>query len=155
MWDIELPNLQVTLAFGQALGSVARPGTVVGLSGDLGAGKTSFCQGVGLGLEIEQPIVSPTFILMSEYLDGHLPLLHSDVYRLHPGESEAIGLEEAVDEWEGLVLVEWAEKVSEIFPTDHLWVELTHLDAGRRASVRSTGPMHAQILGAWRDSFER
>ena len=153
MWDIELPNLEVTLAFGQALGCVARPGTIVGLSGDLGAGKTTFSQGVGLGLGIEQPIVSPTFILMAEYMGGRLPLLHSDVYRLNPGESEAIGLEEAVDEWDGLVLVEWAEKVSEIFPSDHLWVELTHLEVGRRATVRAAGPNHAQLLNIWRHSL--
>ena len=155
MWNIELPDLQDTLALGHALGVVAGPGTIVGLSGDLGAGKTSFAQGVGTGLTIDQPIVSPTFVLMSEYPQGRLPLLHCDVYRLHPGECESIGLEETVDDWSGLVLVEWAEKVSEIFPADHLWVELKHLDGGRRATVRATGPAHEQIVMQWRECFER
>ena len=92
---------------------------------------------------------------MAEYMGGRLPLLHSDVYRLNSGETEAIGLEEAVDEWDGLVLVEWAEKVFEIFASDHLWVELSHLEVGRRATVRASGPNHAQLLNMWRHSFER
>ena len=155
MWNLVLPDLNATLALGHALGQVARAGTVVGLSGDLGAGKTSFAQGVGAGLDVGHSIVSPTFILMAEYSDGRLPLLHADVYRLQEGEVEAIGLEDAVDVWDGVVLIEWAEKVSEIFAPDHLWVQLSHFGGKRQASIQSMGDHHTKVLALWREYFER
>ena len=154
MWDVELTDLEATLALGQSLGCVAEEGTFVALRGDLGAGKTSFSQGVGHGLGVKQPVVSPTFILMAEYDDGRLPLLHADAYRLNPNEIRAIGFEEAVETWPGVVLIEWAEKVESLLPGDRLMLELSHNGAGRVAHVHALGPQHVALLTRWRAHFE-
>ncbi len=152
MWKLVLPDLDATLRFGFALGEVAPSGVFVGLRGDLGAGKTSFAQGVGAGLGIVQPIVSPTFVLMAEYDDGRLPLLHADAYRLKPGEAEAIGFEETVELWPGVTLIEWADRVEAFLPIDRLQVDLLHNEHGRTAAVSATGPIHSELLELWRSS---
>ena len=155
MWELELSNLDATHAFGRSLGCVAGERTLVALCGDLGVGKTSFSQGVGRGLGIEQPIVSPTFILMAEYTGGRLPLLHADAYRIHPHEAQSIGFEEAVDTWPGVTVIEWAGRVDALLPDDRLMVEMHHFGPGRRVHVGATGPTHASILQQWRHHFER
>jgi len=154
MWKINLPDLEATIGLGRALGRLSRSGTMVAVRGDLGAGKTCFAQGVGAGLGISQPIVSPTFVLMAEYEDGRLPLLHADAYRLKPGEAAAIGFEEAVDMWPGVIVVEWAERVATALPTDRLQLELMHDGDGRTANVSATGPVHTQLLERWKASVE-
>jgi tRNA threonylcarbamoyladenosine biosynthesis protein TsaE len=110
-----------TRALGQALAAVARPGDVVSLIGDLGAGKTVLAKGFGAGLGIADTITSPTFVLMAEYR-GRLPLFHVDLYRL-AGVSEALagGL---VDERqiEGVTLIEWAERLADALPDERLEV---------------------------------
>ena len=93
MWTVKLDDMDATLALGRALGRVVSKPALVSLVGDLGAGKTTFAQGVGVGLELVSAVVSPTFILMAEHPDGRLPLLHGDAYRLKPGEAETIGLD--------------------------------------------------------------
>ena len=153
MWDIDLPDLESTLEFGRALGEVAREGTIVALCGDLGAGKTSFSQGVGAGLSIVQPIVSPTFILMAEYEGGRLPLLHADAYRLNEGEAEAIGFEEAIDDWPGVALIEWADKVLPLLPADYLHVDLVHKGDGRSATVKAVGAQNEALMVRWGQRF--
>ena len=153
MWDIDLPDLETTLEFGRALGEVALERTIVALCGDLGAGKTSFSQGVGAGLSITQPIVSPTFILMAEYEGGRLPLLHADAYRLKEGEAEAIGFEEAIEDWPGVALIEWADKVLPLLPEEYLQVELVHQPDGRRANVKAVGARNEALMLRWGQRF--
>ena len=153
MWDIDLPDLETTLEFGRALGEVAPEGTIVALRGDLGAGKTSFSQGVGAGLSIMKPIVSPTFILMAEYEGGRLPLLHADAYRLKEGEAEAIGLEEAIDDWPGVALIEWADKILSLLPVERIQVDLVHHRDGRKAVVRPVGTQNEALVVAWKQRF--
>ena len=109
MWTVKLDDMDATLALGRALGRVVSEPALVSLVGELGAGKTTFAQGVGVGLELSSAVVSPTFILMAEHPDGRLPLLHGDAYRLKPGEAEGIGLDETIDAWPGLVLMEWGD----------------------------------------------
>ncbi|MGB5596008.1 MAG: tRNA (adenosine(37)-N6)-threonylcarbamoyltransferase complex ATPase subunit type 1 TsaE, partial [Crocosphaera sp.] len=81
-----LPNFEATKALGQQLGQNLPEGSVLLLKGDLGAGKTTLVQGIGEGLGITDPIVSPTFTLINEYNQGRLPLYHLDLYRLQPEE---------------------------------------------------------------------
>ncbi|MEY2985506.1 MAG: tRNA threonylcarbamoyladenosine biosynthesis protein TsaE, partial [Cyanobacteriota bacterium] len=83
---VTLPTPAATQAWGKVLGETFLPGSVVLLQGNLGAGKTSLVQGIGLGLGIDEPIVSPTFTLINEYYDGRVPLYHLDLYRLAPEE---------------------------------------------------------------------
>src|SRR3954454_6191052 len=86
-----------TRALGAALAAILRPGDVVVLEGDLGAGKTTFAQGVGRALGIDEPVVSPTFTIVREY-DCRVPLAHVDVYRLESlGELHDLGFEEVLD----------------------------------------------------------
>jgi len=102
---------------GRAIASVVAPGTVIGLVGSLGAGKTRLVRAVAEALGVAPgAIASPTFVLIHEY-DGRLPVYHFDVYRL-PGTDEFEGLGPS-DYWngEGLCLVEWADRVAEYLPT--------------------------------------
>jgi tRNA threonylcarbamoyladenosine biosynthesis protein TsaE len=128
-----------TLAIARALGEVLAPGDVVALTGDLGAGKTVFCKGVGaaLGLPPER-IVSPSFTIVTEH-GGRLPLTHVDAYRLSTlREAEDIGLDETFS-GEGVCVVEWAEKVMELLPTDFIRVTFTISDGDRR-EIAVTAP---------------
>jgi tRNA threonylcarbamoyladenosine biosynthesis protein TsaE len=112
---IDLPDSSATHALGQQLGQHCPAGTVLLLSGDLGSGKTSLVQGIGAGLGIVEPISSPTFTLINEYLEGRIPLYHIDLYRLDAAEIEQLYLDPYWDEWEttpGLVAIEWAERLS-------------------------------------------
>src|SRR6478609_10622112 len=76
-----------TIALGRAFGERARPGMIVGLKGDLGAGKTQFVRGVATGLGATDRVHSPTFALINEYLTGRLPVFHIDLYRLETAEA--------------------------------------------------------------------
>jgi tRNA threonylcarbamoyladenosine biosynthesis protein TsaE len=149
MWKIELPDLASTRALGAALGHVACSGTRVALEGDLGAGKTSLAQGVGVGLGLDAPVVSPTFVLLAEYEAGRLPLLHGDAYRLSPGEAEAIGMDETIETWPGLVLLEWADRFPELIGEEHLRVRLLYSEEGRCAEVTAVGSGHLDVLKRW------
>ena len=121
-----------TQAIGIALGQVAKPGDLLLLCGDLGSGKTCLVQGIARGLGIQEPVRSPTFVLVTEHR-GRLDLYHMDLYRLDDiREVEDLGLDEYL-EGEGICAVEWADKALPFFPGDHLKVELEHQWAQRRA----------------------
>ena len=113
---LHLASVDATRALGEALGRTARPGDVLWLEGDLGAGKTSLAQGVAAGLGIEEPVTSPTFALVHELEDGRLPLVHFDLYRLEPARQAPPDLEEAWDRPDALVLVEWPARLETALP---------------------------------------
>lgn len=153
MWTLTSPKPEDTQELGRALAAVAEPGTVVALTGDMGAGKTCFAQGVGDGLWVAGPIVSPTFILVAEY-EGQLPLLHADLWRLEPGELEQVGLEESLERWRGVALVEWADRFPALLPADHLRVALLHRDGGREIRIEATGTRSDAVLERWRARWD-
>ena len=100
-----------TLRLGEQWGREARPGWVIGLTGDLGAGKTQLVKGIARGLGIASRIQSPTFTLIHEYRDGRLPLYHIDLYRLENAEQVVgAGLESYFYQSDGVTVVEWAER---------------------------------------------
>ncbi len=112
-----------TRGIGGALASVAGPGDLILLTGDLGAGKTVLAKGFGEALGITEPITSPTFTLVREY-DSDPPLHHLDVYRLAgPGEITDLDLPALLDDG-GVTLVEWGDVVLGAVPADYLRVEL-------------------------------
>ncbi len=121
-----------TLAIGKALGEVLRPGDVVALTGELGAGKTVFCKGVGEALGIPaRRIASPSFTLVAEH-HGRFPLFHVDVYRLgSEREAEDAGIGEVL-EGEGICVVEWAEKIPSLLPTGAIRVTFHGLEGEER-----------------------
>lgn len=97
-------------------------GDIILLSGDLGAGKTLFTKGLGLGLEIKEPVTSPTFTLMHEY-EGRLPLYHFDLYRIEdPEELIEVGLLDYMY-GDGVTVVEWFEKMDE-YPPEYIKIKI-------------------------------
>jgi len=117
-------SVEDTRALGEALGrEVLRAGDVVVLTGELGTGKTALAQGVGRGLEVQGPVVSPTFTLVREY-EGRVRLCHVDVYRLERmQELHELGIEEQLEE--SVTLIEWGEVAASALPADRLEVRLT------------------------------
>jgi tRNA threonylcarbamoyladenosine biosynthesis protein TsaE len=131
---IFLADAEATLRLGITLGQTLSVGSVILLEGDLGAGKTTLVQGIGQGLGISEPIVSPTFTLINEYTEGRLPLYHLDLYRLEPQEVLALNLEtywEGLEVMPGIVAIEWAERMP-YKPYVYLSVHLAYGDEGDR-----------------------
>ncbi len=127
-------STDATRAVGRRIGMAAVPGTLVALSGPLGAGKTQLAKGVAEGLGISGVVNSPTFVLMNEHT-GRLRLFHIDAYRLgDPEEALAAGL---LDERQaaGVTVIEWADRLADYLPPDRLEIELVPDDA---ASERRT-----------------
>lgn len=140
-----------THALGRALGRLLTPGDFVALDGALGAGKTHFVKGIaaGLGVPPDEPIVSPTFVLVREYA-GRLKLYHLDAYRLG-GVAELLdlGLQEMRRAARAVVALEWAERVAPAIPTDACRVELIHVGARvRDVQIRWPDPTRLGRLGA-------
>ncbi len=100
-----------TAALGEQWGRDARPGWIIGLTGDLGSGKTQLVKGLARGLGITARIQSPTFALVNEYREGRLPLAHLDLYRLDtPQQIIGAGLEEYFLNPSGVTVIEWCER---------------------------------------------
>ncbi|WP_243653013.1 tRNA (adenosine(37)-N6)-threonylcarbamoyltransferase complex ATPase subunit type 1 TsaE [Tumebacillus sp. BK434] len=134
-------SVDETQAVAKALGAIVQPGDLLCLTGDLGAGKTTFTQGLARGLGVEEPVSSPTFTIIKEYDEGRIPLYHMDIYRL--GESAAeedLGFDEYFF-GEGVSVVEWAEWLQEVLPEDRLQVTVHNLTpTDREISFAATGP---------------
>ncbi len=112
----ETHSAEETYQFGFQMGENARAGDVITLTGDLGVGKTVFTKGFAAGLQIEEPVSSPTFTIVQEYESGRLPLYHFDVYRIgDPEEMYEVGFDDYVF-GQGVSLIEWAELIEEILP---------------------------------------
>lgn len=113
-----------TRAIGRQLAPALRVGDVLFLHGDLGAGKTTFAQGIAAGLGIVGPVQSPTFTLVNEY-DGPVRLYHLDLYRLSGADDIAgLGYEEYLEPSDGITVVEWPERAGSMLPETYLLVTL-------------------------------
>ena len=124
-----------TRSVGEALAPLLEPRDAVVLTGELGAGKTTFVQGVARGLGIEDQVVSPTFTLIKEY-SGRLDMAHVDVYRLDRIQDVVdLGLDE-LGRGEDVLLVEWGDVVEELLPMERLRVELSAEDPQGESDVR-------------------
>ena len=105
-----------TREFGRQMAEAAKPGDVIALTGDLGVGKTVFTKGIAEGLEITEPVSSPTFTILQEYESGRMPLYHFDVYRIGDiEEMDEIGYEDYFY-GDGLCMIEWSNLIEEILP---------------------------------------
>ena len=140
---IEKNTPKETFDFGKSLGEKARAGTVYTLIGDLGVGKTVLTQGLAKGLEIQEPISSPTFTIVQVYEEGRLPLYHFDVYRIGDVEEmDEIGYEDYFY-GDGVSLIEWANLIEEILPEKYTEIRIEkNLEKGfdyRKITVTSMG----------------
>ncbi|BAY65434.1 hypothetical protein NIES22_55400 [Calothrix brevissima NIES-22] len=148
---ISLKNAEATVNLGISLGQCLDAGIVILLAGDLGAGKTTLVQGIGKGLGISEPIVSPTFTIVNEYTEGRLPLYHLDLYRLEPQEVADLNLESYWEGFEvtpGIVAIEWAERMP-YQPDNYLTVNLIYGNQGdRQAKITAFNHSLSQIIAA-------
>jgi tRNA threonylcarbamoyladenosine biosynthesis protein TsaE len=152
-WTVETHSPEETLDLGRRLGQAAQPGDVLALVGDLGAGKTVLTKGIAEGMDAAsaREVVSPTFVLCREYLDGRLPLYHFDAYRLHgAADLEQIGATEIFG-GDGLSVVEWADRAPQAIPPDRLEARLEVTgDTARRLTFEARGPAGERFLDAAR-----
>jgi tRNA threonylcarbamoyladenosine biosynthesis protein TsaE len=141
-----LADAAATRALGASLGGLMQARDVLLLEGELGAGKTTFTQGLASGLGIAEDVLSPTFALMSEYRGGQVPLLHVDAYRLNgPAEADQLGLDEYLDNGWALA-VEWAGKGEGALPLDALALRFEYEGDARRVTIQSRGTRSATLL---------
>ncbi|EGL82981.1 Uncharacterized protein family UPF0079, ATPase [Caldalkalibacillus thermarum TA2.A1] len=115
-------SVEQTQALAEALAHKLTGGAVITLSGDLGAGKTSFVQGLARGLGVKRNVNSPTFTIIKEYQGTQFPLYHIDAYRLED-ETEDFGLEEYVY-GDGVTVIEWPERIASHLPEEHLHIRI-------------------------------
>lgn len=146
--SIDIPDLAATESFGRRLGRLLFPGAVIALVGQLGAGKTHLVRAIAEGLLVANPaaVSSPTFVLIQEYR-ARLPIYHFDAYRLASAREFA---ELGVDEYfqgHGVCLVEWADRVLEVIPRDHLRITI-HVRDGqhRRFELTAVGESYECLL---------
>lgn len=132
-----------TKALGAKLAAHLRPGDVVLLTGDLGAGKTTFVSGVAEALRCEEDVISPTFNILKCYFKGTLPLYHIDAYRLE-GQNMELGLEEYI-EGDGACFIEWPVYIASLLPDERLELSLYHEGGDRRIEVKGVGPRGEEL----------
>ena len=134
-----------TEAVGAALAKILIPGTVIAYAGDLGAGKTAFTRGLARGLGYREPVTSPTYTIVNEYLGGRLPLFHFDMYRLASAEDLwDIGWEDYLERG-GICAVEWSENVREALE-DPVTVRIEKLGEDSRR-ITMEGAMDFAAIG--------
>lgn len=146
MSELQSENEQHTRRIGESLGGQLRRGDIVLLSGDLGAGKTCFAQGIARGLGIEQPVTSPSFVLMNEY-QGRETLFHVDLYRMSDvDELDDLGLWDYAER--GVLVIEWPERGAELLPGDGLHIAMDHGSTERARVIRleARGDRGADLL---------
>jgi tRNA threonylcarbamoyladenosine biosynthesis protein TsaE len=148
MKDVETKSPEETTALGRRIGEACGPGTLLALTGELGAGKTRFVKGVALGLGVpdEGAVTSPTFVLMNLY-PGRVRIGHLDLYRLEAVDLPSLGFYDLRDD--SVLLVEWAEKADERLLGDHLRIsfEVTG-ETTRRLMFQPRGPRSEALLRA-------
>lgn len=140
-------NSDETRALGETFGKRLQPGDLVTLSGELGAGKTTFVQGVARGVQAEGDVTSPTFVLIIEH-SGPLPLLHLDAYRLESMCFDAIrdaGVADFLDRQDAVKLVEWPERIADFLPRPQysITIKQGEADDERNIAIQDHGAGNA------------
>jgi tRNA threonylcarbamoyladenosine biosynthesis protein TsaE len=145
---IELPDEDATRQLGMALARILEPPLLVGLSGDLGAGKTTLVRALINALLPGTRVKSPTYTLVESYALPTKVLHHLDLYRIEdPEELAALGLDELLSA-DALVLIEWPEKGSPVLPQPDLMIALTHRSSGRGGSIQAYSERGRQAISA-------
>lgn len=125
--EIKLQNLKNTEEFGIKLGRLLKPGHIVCLNGDLGAGKTTLTKSIGIGLDVDEYITSPSFTLINQYR-GRMMVYHFDVYRLEDvDELYDLGFDEYFF-GDGVCIIEWAERIDKFLPKERIVIDIKKTD---------------------------
>ncbi len=147
--DIISLNAEQTRRLGIRLGTLLQPGDILCLSGELGAGKTVFSSGIGVGWGAHEPLISPTFNLVHMHARAKdaTSLYHLDCYRLRGVEDiDAIGLDDML-EGDGVVVIEWAERIEAALPRERLWIEIRAVEPTRRNVIfTAIGDRYRKLL---------
>ncbi|GGE30789.1 tRNA (adenosine(37)-N6)-threonylcarbamoyltransferase complex ATPase subunit type 1 TsaE [Streptococcus himalayensis] len=134
------------MELGNRIGQLLQAGDVLVLTGDLGAGKTTFTKGIAQGLEISQMIKSPTYTIVREY-EGRLPLYHLDVYRIGD-DPDSIDLDDFLF-GEGVTVIEWGELLGDSLPDEYLQIQLLKEGEGRRILAQIKGKRPRKLYEDW------
>ncbi|HZD23409.1 MAG TPA: tRNA (adenosine(37)-N6)-threonylcarbamoyltransferase complex ATPase subunit type 1 TsaE [Acidimicrobiia bacterium] len=141
MIELRCPSPEDTEALGSRIASQLRPGDVLVLAGGLGVGKTLLTRGIATGLGVDEPVVSPSFVLVRQYRSGFIPLIHADVYRLASmNEFDDLDVLELAQD--AVLVIEWGEAVESALPPDYLRIEF-EVDDDETRLLRFVGE------GAW------
>lgn len=141
---IKVANLEETIALGKRLGNLLQPNMLLTLSGDLGAGKTTFTKGIGSALGVTKVINSPTFTILKQY-SGRINLSHFDAYRLE-GQDDDLGFEE-IFESDDVCVVEWANFIEDILPLERLEIVIKKVDDDiREFTFKPIGKRYQQLV---------
>ena len=132
-YKITTRNENETIEIAQNLESEKFPNMVICLYGDLGSGKTVFSKGFAQALGIDEPVTSPTFNIIKEYLSGEMPLYHMDVYRLD-GNIDGVGIEDYFDK-NGVVIIEWADTIKDYLPEERIDIKFKVIGEDSRSLV--------------------
>ncbi len=153
--QIETESEAQTIALARALGKRLKPGDLVALFGDLGAGKTRFVRGLASGLGHDPTLVSsPTFVIINEYAtsDDSPPLVHVDAYRLSGPEDLATIAWDPSEVGESIAALEWAERLADALPETRIDVDIEHTgDDRRRITITPRGAHQARLAGLLED----
>jgi tRNA threonylcarbamoyladenosine biosynthesis protein TsaE len=145
--DLHSHSPEQTRRIGARLGGVLQAGDVICLQGDLGAGKTTFVQGVAQGWGSLDSVSSPTFIIVNEYGRADSSrLFHMDAYRLESAlEAEQLDLDSMLAD--GALLIEWPERINGLVPAEHLWIDLGHRgEEEREMKFKAVGKRYEELL---------
>jgi tRNA threonylcarbamoyladenosine biosynthesis protein TsaE len=146
---LEIPTPAQMRELGKRIAAVLRPGDLVLLDGDLGAGKTTLTQGIGAGLGVAAAVTSPTFVIARVHRDGRIPLVHVDAFRLGAAvDVDDLDLDASVEE--SATVVEWGEGLVEGLSSDRLEIRIdrpaTDTDETRTVTMRAVGERWAALL---------
>ncbi len=137
-----------TLALGKKIAARCRPGDVIALYGELGAGKTALTKGIAAGLGIDQrAVISPTFVFIRQHQGRKLPLYHFDLYRCDScAQIAGLGYEEFI-EGDGVAVIEWAERLGALLPREHLAIHIGIASARQRTySLQAHGSRYDRFV---------
>ena len=152
IYMISLNNLEETEKFGLFLGENLRPGDVVCLNGDLGAGKTTLTKSIAKGLGIDDYVTSPTFTIVNEYY-GKIDLYHIDTYRLDDMvDVDYLGFDEYFYS-DGVTIVEWAEKIRDALPEEYMEINIKSHDDKRDLDINYVGNRFDELKEKLDESF--
>ena len=125
-------SFKETQKLGELLAMELKGGKVICMEGDLGAGKTTFTQGLLKGLKVKGPYTSPTFVVMKEYKKKDKNIYHIDAYRINENDLLNLGWEELISNPKNIIIVEWSERVKKILPKDSIKIKFDWVDEQQR-----------------------